>query len=199
MGYCGFDISSPTPRTVFPVVYYSNGGSAPAPEAYNANLGETITVATYNGTKDGYAFGGWLYNGVKIVKPGERIEVKEPISLTAVWIFVPAGLHIVTFDADGGSNPPSAITVEEGCSFTVPEYKGTKGGYTFKGWSCDGKTYKAGDTVRMEKSDIVMKAVWEKNPEPAHEDNTVMVAGIAVGIIAAVALIGGAVYFVKKK
>ena len=74
----------------------------------------------------------------------------------------PGEKHKVTYDIDGGSLPaPTQIEVEEGKSFTVAHYSGTKTGYTFGGWSCGGTTYAPGSTVTMGTSDMLLKAIWK--------------------------------------
>lgn len=75
--------------------------------------------------------------------------------------WVPPQYYDVSFSANGGSFTPATMSVVENSSFTLPSYSGSRTGYTFAGWS-DGQTvYNAGDTYRMEESDIRFVAQWD--------------------------------------
>ena len=52
--------------------------------------------------------------------------------------FTPS-VYIVTFDANGGNNPPDALSCAPGESITMPTEKPTRSGYIFLGWGA-GKT-----------------------------------------------------------
>ena len=71
----------------------------------------------------------------------------------------------VTFNANGGSNPPAAITATAGY-VTIPSSYPTRSGYTCIGWSTDPYATTA-DTLRNASfyadSDITLYAVWRKN------------------------------------
>jgi len=56
--------------------------------------------------------------------------------------------------------------VLEGDSFIADQYTGTKTGYVFSYWSCDGKFYFPGDEVTMGNEDMVLTAIW--NPKSLH-------------------------------
>ncbi len=189
----------PTPTTEHTVTYDVDGGSVKAPTQEPLKKGETFTAASYSGTKDGYTFGGWSYNG-KTYQPGSKITMgNTDIVLKAVWMPI-SETHSVTYDVNGGSGEaPTQEPLKKGETFTVASYSGTKDGYTFGGWSYNGTTYKSGDTVTMGDSDIVLKAVWTSNPAPSDDSNTGLIIGIVVGAIAVIALIGGVVYFTKKR
>jgi len=74
--------------------------------------------------------------------------------------WVPPQYYDVTFSANGGNYIPTAMSVVENSSFTLPTYRGSRIGYTFAGWY-DGQTiYNAGDTYHMEESNIKFVAQW---------------------------------------
>ncbi len=119
--------------------------------------------------------------------------------------------HHVTYVADGGSvEAPTQDDVQEGQRFTVKDYAGTRTGYTFGGWSYGGTTYKAGDTIEMGASDIVLEAVWMENqafvpipgddpeipiiPEKSPDDDdapaAIIAAGCVVVLLAILVLVG---------
>lgn len=71
----------------------------------------------------------------------------------------------VTFNANGGNNPPAAITATAGY-VTMPSSYPTRSGYSCVGWSTDQYATTA-DTIRNASfyvdSDITLYAVWRKN------------------------------------
>ena len=144
------------------VTYDIDGGSEDAPAQDDVREGRTFTVKGYIGTKTGYAFGGWSYGG-ETYREGDAVTMGgEDITLVAVWTPVN---HRVVYDLNGGSGiAPTQDDVQEGQTFQVRDFDGTKIGYAFGGWSWNGSTYKAGDTIEMGASDIVLESVWMKNP-----------------------------------
>lgn len=80
----------------------------------------------------------------------------------------------VTFDENGGSTTPDPITMSGRADSTIklPDYKGNRSGYTFKGWA-EVKTllsatyhdlYAPESTYKLPDNDITLYAVW-------HNDN----------------------------
>lgn len=68
----------------------------------------------------------------------------------------------LSFDANGGTNPPSSITQNIRTEFTIPLKVPTKSGYTFNGWYVypDGETpYWGNNKITLTKN-TVMKAAW---------------------------------------
>ncbi len=92
---------------------------------------------------------------------------------------------IISFDPNGGSGKMDNQIVEfkedEGKtgSYKLPENKFTPPeGQQFKGWEIDGKEYKVGDTISVEKN-IVVKALWTKasNPQQPYKPTDTDVIG----------------------
>ncbi len=155
------------------VTYDTDGGSEDAPTQDDVREGKTFTVKSYTGTKAGYAFGGWSYGGETYLEGDTVTMGGEDITLTAIWTPI---MHRIAYDLNGGSGTaPTQSDVQEGQTFQVGDYAGTRLGYTFAGWIWNGSTYKAGDTIEMGASDIVLEAVWTKNtifvPIPDNRDD----------------------------
>ena len=152
----------------FKVVYEVNGGSEEGPKTEHYKPGTAVTIQGYDGSKSGYSFGGWTWNGNTYNK-GDQITISDrSITLSAKWI----PYHKVTYDINGGSGTaPTQEDMLEGATFKVKSYSGTKTGYLFDGWICDGKVYQAGDTIEMGKKDLILMAVWTRLHSVTYELN----------------------------
>ena len=64
---------------------------------------------------------------------------------------------------------PRSKDIVEGHEFKVSSSSLKLVGYVFAGWSYNGVTYKAGDTLTMGDEDIVFSAVWEKDDSKKDE------------------------------
>ena len=73
--------------------------------------------------------------------------------------------YTVTFNANGGINPPSSQTKTHGVTLTLTSSVPSREGYDFKGWatsaSATGATYSAGGSYTGN-ANITLYAVWEK-------------------------------------
>ena len=119
-------------------------------------------------TRDGYTFKGWQLDGADY---DFTTPVTADITLTAVWEenTPPAPvMHKVTVKPNNGSNP-TVYEVEDGQPFTQPADP-TRDGYTFNGWTLDGKPYDFSQPVT---GDITLEAQWEENETPAPVTHTV--------------------------
>ena len=84
--------------------------------------------------------------------------------------------HHVTYIVDGGSErAPIQNDLDEGTKFIIAQYSGTKSGFTFGGWSCDGITYNGEDSIVMGKSNIILTAIW--NPSMGYRIDFVLNGG----------------------
>ena len=166
------------------VTYDLNGGTGEAPVQDKVAEGDTFTIKECTATKDGYWLDGWVCINV-IYHAGDVVTMDtSDITLTANWK-KGSPPHHVTYDTNGGSGEaPIQADVQEGSTFTIKYYSGTKDGYDFKGWSYGGKTYQLSDKVTMGKEDIVLKAVWETSVPDEDENNrmTIMI-GVAIGLV----------------
>lgn len=150
---------------VHKVSYDIDGGSGSEPSDSLVEEGAEFHLKSYSGTKTGYLYEGWIYDG-KIYKAGDTITMgKKDIIILAVW----TETHKVTYDLDGGSGTaPTQSDVAKGHTFTVKGCTATKVGYVFKGWSYDRLTFQEGDVITMELEDITLTAVWKKGL-PTHK------------------------------
>lgn len=75
------------------VTYDVNGGSAAAPTQDAVAEGATFTAASYEGTRSGFEFGGWSYDG-SVYKAGDTITMgTSNITLKAIWNKVTSGVE----------------------------------------------------------------------------------------------------------
>ncbi len=146
------------------IVFDVDGGSTSVATRSVQN-GSSFTLPSYDGTKNGYTFGGWTYSNVTY-QPGNSITVSGDMTFKAIWnsdVPVPSDKNVtVTFDVDGGSSGVSSMTVKSGSTVTLPKYDGSKDGCTFKGWGVGMLTYQPGDVITVS-GDVTAKAIWEKD------------------------------------
>ncbi|NCA74193.1 MAG: hypothetical protein EOM93_05060, partial [Gammaproteobacteria bacterium] len=72
-------------RVAYTVTYSVDGGSASAPVQPALSEGRSFIIADYDGTRDGYTFGGWT-DGTDVYQAGdEYIMGTSDVTLTAVW------------------------------------------------------------------------------------------------------------------
>lgn len=86
----------------------------------------------------------------------------NPVSTT---VTVPAGLHYVYYDANGGSGAPGRQTKTWGTILTLSNTKPTRAGHTFKGWSTSqggSVSYSPGGQYGAD-ANVTLYAVWEIN------------------------------------
>ncbi|MBE6752300.1 MAG: hypothetical protein E7556_07210, partial [Ruminococcaceae bacterium] len=74
--------------------------------------------------------------------------------------------YTVSYNANGGSNPPSSQTKTHGTNLTLSTTKPTKTGYTFKGWGTSASDttvdYAPGSTYSAN-ANITLYAIWSPN------------------------------------
>lgn len=88
--------------------------------------------------------------------------------------------HSVTYViTEGKGTPPIQTDVREGESFIISDYRPTREGYVFKGWSDGNRTYFAGDAYIMGPENVVLVAEWS---EVGHAPAIASV-GIAIVIV----------------
>ena len=147
------------------VAYDANGGSADPPVQPSLPSGAVFTVESYQGTKEGYAFNGWVSSG-KLYAPDSLMTVMyRDILLVADWL----PLRSVTYDLNGGEGDvPQQSPVPQGGTFTVQGCTAVREGYRFDSWSFDGKSYAEGDVIIVLYADVVLKAEWSLILEKHH-------------------------------
>lgn len=149
----------------YTVTFDTQGGTPVASQTVTEN--GTVTRPS-DPTRDGYTFKGWTLDG----QPYDfGTPVTGNLTLTAVWEEnkTPTPVtHKVTFDTNGGS-AVDPQTVDDGATAVKPADP-TRDGYTFNGWTLDGKPY---DFSRPVTGDITLEAQWERNETPAPVTHTV--------------------------
>ena len=111
--------------------------------------------------KPGYTFIGWYNGDTKI--DNDYIYMSD-MTLVAHWEETTIYRTII-FNTDGG-NTIKSIQVKDGETVTLPTP--TKEGYTFNGWTINGKPI---DSSYEFDSDIILKATWVKKEEPENPSN----------------------------
>lgn len=171
MGGCGD--SNISPKTVsksvsvaalasYKVSYNANGGSG-APSAQTKYYGKTLTLSSTKPTKSGYTFQGWDSSsaGTTVVyKAGASYTANSAATLYAVWT---ADTVTVSFDANGGTGAPAAMTGNSGAAMTLPTAEPVRVNYAFQGWSTSNTAasaeYSAGASFTPS-GDTTLYAVW---------------------------------------
>jgi uncharacterized repeat protein (TIGR02543 family) len=95
------------------------------------------------------------------------ITTSGAITVEAIYEELPK--YTVSFNLNGGTGDTPAVETYQGDSITIPDYRPTKDGYKFLGWSTsqDATTseYVSGDEFTPDE-DVVLYAVWEESDEP---------------------------------
>lgn len=120
---------------VYTVAFNANGGTGAPSNVTYEHFG-SVTLPTKTPTKSGRTFLGWAKSAT--AKKSEFTPGREytyayfggNITLYAVWD-TPI---TITFDANGGTGAPSALTCEYNGSIVIPLTMPTLTGRTFKGW-----------------------------------------------------------------
>lgn len=87
----------------------------------------------------------------------------NPVNAT---VTVPAGLHTVSYNANGGTGAPSNQTKEWGNVLTMSSTRPTRTGYTFRGWGTSASdttpNYQPGGRYEAD-ANITLYAIWTAN------------------------------------
>lgn len=172
------------PKTTYTVSYNANGGNG-APGNQTKNHGTALTLSTTAPTRAGHSFVGWATSASATsatYAPGASYNVDANLPLYAVW---KVNKYEVTYNANGGTNAPTAQNKTHGTVLTltkdipVKNYTVTfnaNGGTVdvssrqvnceFLGWSTSSSAssaaYQPGGSF-SENANTILYAVW-KNP-----------------------------------
>ena len=145
------------------VTYNANGGSG-APEQEIKKHDTPLYIYTQHPVRYGYTFLGWSKD--RKAEVPEYIEGyaaytdNADVTLYAVWKL---NEYTITYDANGGSNAPTAQTLLHGGEVKITSDIPTREGFEFIGWSTLRDTrnvmYRPGDTYSADE-DITLYAVW---------------------------------------
>ena len=138
--------------------------------------GEDTRILTYGQSygelptpkRSGYIFSGWYAEEKSglLIKADTILTIPAAHTLYAHWRVRSSGgggsytppTNTLTFDTDSGSKIPP-VEGTPNTTVDLEPYKPTRPGYTFLGWSVNGKDIVT--SVKL-KSDITLKALWEK-------------------------------------
>lgn len=154
--------------TTYQVVYKKASDEASAKEVQgtmesrSGKVNTYITLPTCDFTREGYTFTGWKI-GANVFQPGQIVRMKQngQIDIVAQWKENTGTIKI---------GDKKVVTVENG-SKGVYQLKTEdlpvqqKTGYQFAGWSYEGKTVRAGDTIKLTASGEtkVIEPKWTPN------------------------------------
>lgn len=129
--------------------------------------GDTCVLSDKVPTKEGYSFGGWLYNSY-LFKEGETInlDVTGNVELKAYWLEKKADKYSINYVLDGGTFVNSPITIYTAGTGVDSLTEPTKTGYQFLGWF-DKDDLDVGKVVSNISSDttgdVTLYAKWKAN------------------------------------
>lgn len=76
----------------------------------------------------------------------------------------------VTYAFNNGTTPDLVMYYTDGYRIKTLDYRGTKSGYTFGGWQCNGVTYAVGEEVILSES-MTFTAIWTQDQVPETSEN----------------------------
>ena len=150
------------------ITFNANQGTGTVPSPIKVLTGKDAVIPKANLTRSGYWFLGWSTSQnatTATYKSGDKISVKKDTTLYAVWKSSGTTTCTLTFNANGGTGAPAAITAAKDSTVTIPKATVTRDGYWFLGWATS-KTataaqYKSGNTMKLT-ANTTLYAVWKK-------------------------------------
>ena len=102
-------------------------------------------------------------------QPGAAYSGNSNLTLYAVWKQDEVQTYTVSYNANEGTNAPSAQTKYHGQNLTLSNTSPTRDGYSFLGWSTSSGgsvEYHPGDTYSENRA-LTLYAVWQKSNSPS--------------------------------
>ncbi len=147
----------------------TRSGDVEVPQGSGTYVHVTLPSSPYSRT--GYSFNGYGTSGwdtSPAYRPGDTVEIYVGSSgnqyqhVYCLWV---RSEHTVTFNANGGSNAPSAQTFQVGSSVTLSSATPTRTGYRLLGWSqnqnATTESYAPGSTQTFD-GNVTLYAVWTR-------------------------------------
>lgn len=141
--------------------------------AYITVEGQNKDFTTISFKREGSFITGYTYSVVFNTEPETEIPYDEVSIKEDVYLeYIKSDSGTVKFDANGGNvAAPESVTKKIGESVELPNYSGTKNGYTFAGWAATKKTdsttgykvYKPGELFEVEDEEVTLYAVWNSS------------------------------------
>ena len=139
----------------YTVTFSVDGGSSV--ESQKVKSGEKATKPAKDPTKDYYDFDGWYSDSAKTKTFDFNTAITAATTIYAKWK-LKAGLCIVTFNSNGGSEVDTAYP-QSGTKVTKPANP-TKENYRFDGWYSDSALTTAFDFNTTVSQTITLYAKW---------------------------------------
>lgn len=166
-----------SPNASLSVLYNGNsatGGEVPIdPTKYNANSSATVLANTGGLVKTGFTFNGWNTSASGTgnnYAPGSTLALSNSsITLYANWLEASAATYRIIYNGNGntsGTPPVDPLSYTNGDKGTVLANTSnlSKNGVAFQQWNTSpngsGTTYKAGDKITVQSSDITLYAIY---------------------------------------
>ena len=148
------------------LTYYANGGYG-GPTRLDFEGGKEISISSSIPTRSGYTFVKWTTrkdgSGASY-KPGDKATFKGNVTLYANWKQNP---YYITFNANGGANPPAKVAVVPGSNGLIPSEIPKNSGCTFVCWNTaangSGDKYMPNSAIKPTQ-DMTLYAIWKNNP-----------------------------------
>jgi len=144
-------------------ITYDAGGSTDTPAAQTKTYDIPLTLSSTTPTKTGFTFSGWntQEDGTGTAyAAGANYTDNAAATLYAQWALI---TYAVTYDANGGTDPPAAQTKRYGIALTLVSEAPARTGYAFSGWNAkadgSGTAYGVGASY-AENAALTLYAQW---------------------------------------
>lgn len=148
----------------YKITINANGGEYKGNKNFTKQYTDEIIVETP--TRTGYTFMGWKIDGKANVKKNTLSKVASDVTLEAQW---KVNKYKLTVKTDTGLFSDKKYTLNYGETKTIEVP--TKTGYTFKGWTFEGKGSISGNTIKIGEGDATLIANWQINTYTVNFDS----------------------------
>ena len=150
----------------YTVTFHAEGSETPVPGAMKKLSGVDLVLPDTILRRTGYEFIGWSpdRNAAEArYQPGGYYTTEEDAALYALWR---EKSYTISYDANGGENPPASQSLPHDGSLTLRSDEPTRNGYGFLGWSrlpnASSVEFHPGDAYSAN-ADLKLYAVWYQN------------------------------------
>ena len=147
------------------VISYDANGGEKAPASQLKTHGAALTLTSELPVRAGWTFSAWntrADGSGTAYAPGASFTQDADTTLYAIWR---DRMVTLTYDANGGVNPPAAQTVAAGSAVTVSFDIPSRTGYSFVKWNTSpagsGTTRLAGEVITLDEN-TTLYAIWKQ-------------------------------------